>query len=109
MGRETTIGDLNGRIEIKRITLSPDGYGGYTETEKSQGSKWARVRVPQSSTNVIAMKDAEIRTHEFTLRHLSDVQINDIVVYRSSRYVVRGVRHDPLRWWTYLDCMPEVT
>ncbi len=108
MARETTIGDLNERIEIKRPTLSPDGYGGYTSTDTSKGSMWARVRVPQSSTNVIAMKDAEVRTHEFTLRHLSDVQINDIVVYRSSRYVVRGVRHDPLRWWTYLDCMPEV-
>ena len=108
MARETTIGDLNERIEIMRITLSPDGYGGYTETEKSKGSMWTRVRVPQSSTNVIAMKDAEIRTHEFTLRYQSDVQINDIVVYRVNRYVVRGVRHDPQRWWTYLDCMPEV-
>ncbi len=108
MTRETAIGDLSERIEIKRPAHTADGMGGWTVSESSKGSKWARVRVPASSTNIIAMKDAEIRTHEFTLRYLTDVQMNDIVVYLSARYVVRGVRHDPLRLWTYLDCSPEV-
>ena len=102
------IGDLRDQITIKRAEWSEDGMGGWTETEETKLTVWARVEVPRSKTGVIAQQDAEIRTHEVTMRYSDVPQIGDIVEFLSSRLVVQAVRHDARRRWSFLDCEPEV-
>jgi head-tail adaptor len=99
------IGDLRERIEIRRKELAPDGMGGHTETETVVGVLWAKVTVPRSRDGIVAMRDAEIRTHEITVRSYADVRMNDIAVWKGERLLVRSLR--PERECIVFDCVPE--
>jgi len=102
------IGDLRDQIVIKRAEWSEDGMGGWTETETTKLTTWARVEVPRSKTGVIAQQNTEIRTHEITIRFSDVPKIGDVVEFLGTRLVVQAVRHDVRRRWSYLDCEPEV-
>lgn len=102
------IGDLRDQILIKRAEWSEDGMGGWTETEETKLTVWARVEVPRSKTGVIAQQDTELRTHEITIRFSSGPKIGDIVEFLGDRLVIKAIRHDRRRKWMFLDCEPEV-
>jgi len=99
------IGDLRERIEIRRKELAPDGMGGHTETETVVGVLWAKVTVPRSKDGIVAMRDAEIRTHEITVRSYANVRMNDLVVWKGERLLVRSLRPDHES--IVFDCVPE--
>ena len=104
----TQIGELRDQIFIIRKTQTSDGMGGWTTTERTILSPWARIEAPKSKTGVIAQKDTEIRTHQITIRYYDGVRIGDIVSFFGTRLVVKAIRHDRLRSCMYLDCEPEV-
>lgn len=99
------IGEMRERIEIRRKALSPDGMGGQVETESLVGILWAKVAVPRSRDGIVAMREAEIRTHEITVRSYADVRMNDVVAWNGERLLVRSLRPD--RECIVFDCVPE--
>lgn len=104
------IGELNDRIEIKREERKADGMGGWTVTDTTVATVWAGVRVPASKDGVIAGADAETRTHVVRVRQSSTtmtVQINDVVLWRGFRLIVKALRPDG-REWIDLDCQGEL-
>ena len=104
----TQIGELRDQIFIIRKTKTTDDMGGWTFTEKTIATLWARVEAPKSKTGIIAQKDTEIRTHQITIRYHDVIMIGDIVSFFGTRLIVKAIRHDRLRRWMYLDCEPEV-
>ena len=104
------IGELNDRIEIKREERKADGMGGWTVTDTTVATVWAGVRVPASKDGVIAGADAETRTHVVRVRQSSTtmtVQINDVVIWRTFRLIVKAIRPEG-REWLDLDCAVEL-
>ena len=104
------IGELNDRIEIKREERKADGMGGWTVADTTVATVWAGVRVPASKDGIIAGADAEIRTHIVRIRQSSTtmtVQINDVVLWRTFRLIVKAIRPEG-REWLDLDCTVEL-
>ena len=104
------IGELNDRIEIKREERKADGMGGWTVADTTVATVWAGVRVPASKDGIIAGADAEIRTHIVRIRQSSTtmtVQINDVVLWRTFRLIVKAIRPEG-REWLDLDCTGEL-
>ncbi len=105
------IGELCERIDIKREKRTSDGMGGcWTVFDKTVANVWAGVRVPASKDGVLAGADAEIRTHIVRIRQSATtmtVQINDVVVWRTFRLIVKGIRPEG-REWLDLDCTVEL-
>jgi len=104
------IGELNDRIEIKREERKADGMGGWTVSDQTVATVWAGVRVPASKNGVLAGADAEIRTHIVRIRQSNTtmtVQINDVVLWRGFRLIVKAIRPEG-REWLDLDCTGEL-
>lgn len=104
------IGELCERIDIKREKRTTDGMGGWTVSDKAVATVWAGVRVPASKDGVLAGADAEIRTHIVRIRQstaLITVQINDVVLWRGFRLIVKAIRPEG-REWLDLDCQVEL-
>ena len=104
------IGELNDRIEIKREERKADGMGGWTVADTTVATVWAGVRVPASKDGIIAGADAEIRTHIVRVRQSATtmtVQINDVVLWRTFRLIVKAIRPEG-REWLDLDCAVEL-
>ena len=104
------IGELNDKVDIKREKRTSDGMGGWTVSDQTVAAVWAGVRVPASKDGVLAGADAEIRTHIFRIRQSSTtvtVQINDVVIWRTFRLIVKAIRPEG-REWLDLDCAVEL-
>ena len=104
------IGELNDKVDIKREERKADGMGGWTVADTTVATVWAGVRVPASKDGIIAGADAEIRTHIVRIRQSSTtmtVQINDVVLWRTFRLIVKAIRPEG-REWLDLDCTVEL-
>ena len=104
------IGELCDRIDIKREKRTADGMGGWTVKDTDVATVWAGVRVPASRDGILAGADAEIRTHIVRIRQSSTtmaVQINDVVIWRTFRLIVKAIRPEG-REWLDLDCAVEL-
>lgn len=104
------IGELCDRIDIKREKRTTDGMGGWTVTDQTVATVWAGVRVPASRDGILAGADAETRTHIVRIRQSSTtmtVQINDVVIWRTFRLIVKALRPEGLEWLD-LDCTGEL-
>ena len=104
------IGELCEHIDIKREGRTTDGMGGWTVTDTTVATVWAGVRVPASRDGILAGADAEIRTHIVRIRQSSTtmaVQINDVVIWRTFRLIVKAIRPEG-REWLDLDCAVEL-
>ena len=104
------IGELCDRIDIKREERKADGMGGWTVKDTTVATVWAGVRVPASRDGILAGADAEIRTHVVRVRQSATtmtVQINDVVLWRGFRLIVKAIRPEG-REWLDLDCTGEL-
>ena len=104
------IGELCDKVDIKREKRTTDGMGGWTVADTTVATVWAGVRVPASKDGIIAGADAEIRTHIVRVRQSSTtmtVQINDVVLWRTFRLIVKAIRPEG-REWLDLDCTVEL-
>ncbi len=95
------------QIVVKGLTQSSDGMGGYTTVEATILTCFAKVEVPRSKSGIVSMADAEIRTHVFTTRYNSSVNIGHYVVYDGGNYPIRGITHDGRKRFMSLECVPE--
>ena len=104
------IGELCDKVDIKREKRTTDGMGGWTVTDQTVATVWAGVRVPASKDGILAGADAEIRTHIVRIRQSATtmtVQINDVVLWRTLRLIVKAIRPEG-REWLDLDCAVEL-
>ena len=104
------IGELCDKVDIKREKRTSDGMGGWTVSDQTVATVWAGVRVPASKDGMIAGADAETRTHVVRVRQSSTtmtVQINDVVLWRTFRLIVKAIRPEG-REWLDLDCAVEL-
>lgn len=108
----STIGDLRDRIDVFKVVRTSDGMGGWTVSDELVCSVWASVRVPASRDGTIADATAEVRSHSVRVRQSAEtlkVQIDNIIVWRDWRLVVKAVRPDKYQWIDF-DCravLPE--
>jgi len=104
------IGELSDKVDIKREKRTSDGMGGWTVTDQTVATVWAGVRVPASKDGILAGADTEIRTHIVRIRQSATtmtVQINDVVLWRGFRLIVKAIRPEG-REWLDLDCTGEL-
>ena len=104
------IGELCDRIDIKREKRTTDVMGGWTVRDTTVAAVWAGVRVPASRDGILAGGDAETRTHIVRIRQSATtmtVQINDVVLWRTFRLIVKAIRPEG-REWLDLDCAVEL-
>ena len=104
-------GDLRERIEVRRFSGVPDEMGGASGSEALVMMTWARVRVPSAKDGVVAMKDAELRTHEILIRMPCVAwlpRLGDVVVWNGARLIVKATRPTDRGDGLFLDCVTEV-
>lgn len=92
-------GRLNERIDIVRVTLADDGYGGRIPAEEVVASCWASVtsRASDETPDMESIKDIDART--FTIRRRSGITSTDHVVWRGTRYNITGVTEEPGQYY----------
>ena len=104
-------GDLRERIEVLRFSGVPDEMGGTSGAEALVMMTWARVRVPSAKDDVVAMKDAELRTHEILIRMPCVAwlpRLGDVVIWNTVRLIVKATRPTDRGDGLLLDCVTEV-
>ena len=101
-------GDLRDRVEVYSIVRTEDEIGGAQEVEVLKGVIWARVRTPATRDGILAMQEAEVRTHEVTCRG-SDIApvAGDVIVWSGTRLRVRGTRPDLKNRLLIADCVGD--
>lgn len=108
----STIGELRDRIDIVKEVRTADGMGGWTVSDELVCSVWANVIVPASRDGTIADATAEVRSHAVRVRQSAEtlkVQIDNIIVWRDWRLVVKNARPYKYQWIDF-DCravLPE--
>ena len=107
-------GEFRDRVEVYSTTgvngdeYAVDEIGGLQDAEVLKGVIWARVRTPALRDGVLAMQEAEIRTHEVTCRGGDKAPVaGDILVWLGTRLKVRGTRPDPKTRLVIADCVGD--
>lgn len=101
------IGRLRERVTIKRGVPTRDPLGGNTVVETDLMDVWASVEVPRSRDGIVAMSETEIRTHEIVIRFSDTPAMNDVVVWGTTRLLVRNLRPLEDKRWLVLECVPD--
>jgi SPP1 family predicted phage head-tail adaptor len=94
-------GQMNRRIVLRTVTLTPDGGGGYDETPVDLPEIWAHVEPLQGNEQLQAMQTGMKRPHRFTVRYREGVTAATRVVYSDRVFDVTSVvdpdeRHETL-------------
>lgn len=77
------LGLLTERIEVRRRSRTPDGYGGFTEVESSLGVFWGRVGLAGWQARQVLSEQLGSQTpYQVTLlsRGLSGLESGDVLV-----------------------------
>lgn len=62
------IGKLNRRITLKTVTRTPDGIGGFTETEVSQKETWGSVKPMSQREQLLYGLEVGVRAYKCAIR-----------------------------------------
>ena len=82
---DLSAGKLNKKISLQRITRTPDGGGGYTESWTEYAKTWAHVK-PKTGNEIFSGMQLEANiTHDIMIRYRSDILPNDKIVLETSR------------------------
>lgn len=91
----TTIGELTERVELRRVTKTADGGGGYTRTWATYAEVWARV-VPLGGREAVEAGRVEGSTNYIiTVRNRDDVLDEDVIAWKGRELNIRSVRRVP--------------
>lgn len=93
----TTIGELNERVSLRRMSLAPDGAGGQTETWAEYAAVWARVRPMKGQERQNAQRQEAAADYVVTLRYRDDVLEADKIVWRGRDLNVRFISNAGVR------------
>lgn len=100
-------GELDQRISLQRLTLTPDGVGGSTEAWEEYAAVWARVRPQRGRERQESERQEATREYRVKIRHRSDVLEADRIVWRERQLNIR-VLHDKGPRELYLEIDAEL-
>jgi SPP1 family predicted phage head-tail adaptor len=92
-GRKIVVGQMDQRVSIQRKTRVADGLGGFTITETTIATVWARVETERGQERVIADQQRGVVGYRLTSRNQgswSGVTTGDVLVLGSVRLNVRS-------------------
>lgn len=101
MGTLRDRGEMNRRITLRTVTLTPDGGGGYSETPVDSAPTWAKIEPLQGDEQLQAMQTGMVRPHRFTIAYRTGMTGATRIVYGSRVFDVKSVvdtdeRHEEL-------------
>lgn len=90
---QTSIGELNRRIQIQRATVSASATGMEVRTWETLYTLWAKVEFPQTGQQEIFLGDQQVATTRvnFTIRHRDGLGEKDRVVYLEQEYDILNI------------------
>lgn len=90
MAEHYSADQLQEPVEVLRPTLTPDGSGGNTASEVSQGTHLAKVRPLRGNERLLNGGQSGVVELQFVMFAAVGVQHKDVLVYNGARYNVRA-------------------
>lgn len=93
--RQATIGSMDQRILLQRLSRTPDGAGGTTEAWLNFGCNphvWANVIAKAGSETMVEGRITATFTVLFTIRNRRDIDPRDRIIWQGVAYNIRGIR-----------------
>ena len=90
-------GELDQRIEVFRLIVSDDGYGGETQTPSSLGVFWAKVKPMGGNEKKSQERVHDTANYRFILRYTDQIKEDDYIAWNGSEFNVRMIRDDGSR------------
>lgn len=84
-------GELNRRITLEQLTMSPDGSGGATSTWGALATVWAQVSPKAGSEKLHGDQLTPTITYGVTIRYRKDVDASMRVLYEGRLLRINGV------------------
>lgn len=100
-----TIGAMDQQITLRRLTRTPDGAGGVTETWAdfaTDATVWAAVAFKGASENLQEGRINASQMTNFEIYTRSDVSELDALIWNGETYNIRAIRRygsRPLTMW----------
>lgn len=85
-------GKLDRRIQIKSSTSAPDAYGEPIPTETTLATVWAFLMEQRPSEVFNAGSDQPLEQVIFQVRYRTDITQSMVVVYKSNRFEIKGIK-----------------
>lgn len=98
-------GSLRERVTIQSATEAADGYGGNTVTWATLATVWAQVTPVKGREAEDVGRLAGLQTYLVTIRHRTDVGLDDRVVWGSKTLNIRSLTNrDEHKHWLVMEC-----
>lgn len=103
-------GDLDERVTFKRLTSTPDGEGGSTESWASVATVYAKVKPITGDESQQTMRTEATRRYLVTIRYRSDFREEDRIEWRDRKMNIRVIRDmGPRATWLEIEADLGVT
>jgi len=84
-------GLLEHHVLLQRLTLSPDGHGGGTQSWAVLGTPWAYIVPASAWENLKSMQLESPITHTIYIRYRLDIKARDRIVHRGRNFNIRSI------------------
>jgi SPP1 family predicted phage head-tail adaptor len=84
-------GLLEHHVILQRLTLTPDGMGGGTQSWIVIGTPWAYIIPATAWENLKSMQLEAPITHSIYIRYRTDITARDRIVHRSRIFNIRSI------------------
>lgn len=87
------IGDLDRRVSIETNTPTQDEFGEEIASwaEIANGSVWAKIETGRGRQRFITDHELNSHTIVFKIRHRTDIDTEDRIVYNSENYDIQAI------------------
>lgn len=86
-----SLGGLDDRISLQRVTLTADGQGGSTESWSEYAAVWARVRPMKGRERQASERQEATADYVVRIRYRDDVLEADKIVWRGREMNIRFI------------------
>jgi SPP1 family predicted phage head-tail adaptor len=84
-------GLLRDKVTVERLTLTPDGIGGSTQTWATLYQPWAAIYPATGWEKMAGMQLESPITHTIYIRYNADIKARDRIVHRGRVFNIRSV------------------
>lgn len=105
MAKQTKIGELRERIEIRTPTVARDAYGGETITGTTLATVWCKVEYNMNTSEETQEAERKTMTIDarFTIRRRTDLTNKMTIVHRSQEFDIVAITETPDLFFTMLE------
>jgi SPP1 family predicted phage head-tail adaptor len=100
------VGEIDQRVVIQRLTLTPDGSGGNVKSWTELATVWCHVRPKSGRESVGSDRVEGSASYLFVIRYRAGLRDSDRIVWKGVSYNIRAI-HDRSGRRLYLDLEAE--